>query len=109
MGTGSVKVGSLRARVPPFVDVVDKLRVSAALKSKVISCASFEELRIAIECDSDRETALRWRLASKARGRILELKNDLRCKWGKEIVFLKEVHHVDNLGIVSRVDEVLEI
>ncbi len=101
MGTGSIKVGSLRARVPPLIDVVDKLRVGAALESKVISGASFEELRIAIECDSDRETALGWRIASKARGRILELKNNLRCKWCEEVVLLKEVHHIDNLGIVS--------
>ena len=109
LGTGSIKVWSLRARVPSLIDVVDKLRVGASLESKVISRASFEELRIAIECDTDRETALGWRIASKARGRVLELKNGLRCKRCKEEVLLKEVHHVDNLGIVSRVDEVFEI
>lgn len=107
-----IEVWSTWSRVPLIFDVFDELVESAPLKSKVITSASFKKLRHTIEVNRHSEavgTVVWGVLISDALGWVLKLKDDSWSIGSPRVIFLKEVHHVDYLSIVSRVNHVLQI
>ena len=99
----SVKVVGASSRIPVLLDVGLEVGPRTTFEGESVTFATIEQERLAVEADRDSEALLLTSVGETLSG-VFELKDNSRGVGSKLIVFFQKVHHIDNLGIVGRVD-----